>query len=368
MRIDSEQLPQHLKRGLKSLYTVYGEETLLALEAADRIRAQARAEGYGERDVLTVDTGFNWSDLAMSGNSLSLFGSRRLLELRIPTGKPGVQGADAIKRYAIGLPPDTVTLVFLPKLDKATLASGWFEALDAAGVTVSANLVPVARLAQWLAGRLDLQGQRADPDTLRMLSDLVEGNLLAAQQEVLKLALLFPPGPLAAEDVRAAVTDVARYDVFKLGETVLAADTPRFVHMLEGLRAEGVAPPLVLWAIAEEIRALWNISGALAAGKPLPTALRDARVWGRRADLMPSAVRDVRLPDLEQALLHAADVDRLIKGLARGDVWDELLQLGLRLTRPARSTAGSNRGHANYAPGNHRPGNRVQGNRGRMPA
>lgn len=163
--------------------------------------------------------------------------------------------------------------------------------------------------------------------------------------------------------MRAAVTDVARYDVFKLGETVLAADTPRFAHMLEGLRAEGVAPPLILWAIAEEIRALWHISGALAAGKPLPTALRDARVWGRRADLMPRAVRDVHQPDLEQALLHAADVDRMIKGLARGDVWDELLQLGLRLTRSTRSAAGSSRGHANYA-----PGNRVQGNRGRMPA
>jgi DNA polymerase-3 subunit delta len=335
MRVDSEQLPQHIKRGLKPLYTVYGEETLLALEAADRIRAQARAEGYAEREVLTVDTGFNWSDLAMSGSSLSLFGSRRLLELRIPTGKPGVQGADAIKRYCVDLPPDTVTLVFLPKLDKTTLASAWFEALDAAGVTVTANLVPAARLPQWLAGRLEFQGQRADPDTLQMLADLVEGNLLAAQQEVLKLALLFPPGLLAVEDVRAAVTDVARYDVFKLGETVLAADTARFAHMLEGLRAEGVAPPLVLWAITEELRALWLVSGGLAAGKPLPTALRDARVWGRRADLMPRAVRNAHLPDLERALLHAADVDRMVKGLARGDVWDELLQLGLRITRPA---------------------------------
>jgi DNA polymerase-3 subunit delta len=353
MRIDSEQLPQHLKRGLKPLYTVYGEETLLALEAADRIRAHARAEGYGERDVLTVDTGFNWSDLAMSGNSLSLFGSRRLLELRIPTGKPGVQGADAIKRYSTDVPPDTVTLVSLPKLDKTTLASAWFEALDAAGVIVCANLVPAARLPQWLAGRLDLQGQRADPDTLQMLADLVEGNLLAAQQEVLKLALLFPPGPLAAEDVKSAVTDVTRYDVFKLGEALLTADTARFAHMLEGLRAGGVAPPLVLWAIAEELRALWHISGALAAGKPLPTALRDARVWGRRAELMPRAVRDARLPDLEKALLHAADVDRMIKGLARGDVWDELLQLGLRLTRPVRSAARANR---------------TQGNRGRMQA
>ena len=146
MRVDSEQLPQHLKRGLKPLYTLYGEETLLALEAVDRVRAQARADGYSEREVLTVESGFDWSRLAMSGNSLSLFASRRILELRIPSGKPGVQGAEAIKRYASDLPPDTVTLVSLPKLDKATLTSGWFEALDSAGVTVAANLVAPTRL------------------------------------------------------------------------------------------------------------------------------------------------------------------------------------------------------------------------------
>jgi DNA polymerase-3 subunit delta len=349
MRVDSEQLPQQLTRGLKALYTVYGEETLLALEAADRIRAQARAEGHSEREVLTVETGFDWSDLAMSGNSLSLFGSRRILELRIPSGKPGVQGADAIKRYAVRLPPDTVTLVSLPKLDKATLASGWFEALDAAGVSVCASAVPPTKLPQWLAGRLALQGQHTDPNTLQMLADLVEGNLLAAQQEVQKLALLFPPGTLASEDVRSAVTDVARYDVFKLGETLLAADSARFAHVLEGLRSEGVAPPLVLWAITEELRALWRVSGALASGTPMPAALREARVWGRRAELMPRAVRRVGGTDLEQALLHAGEVDRMIKGLARGDVWDGLLQLGLRLALPV-------------------PSSPARGNRGRMPA
>jgi DNA polymerase-3 subunit delta len=331
MRLDSEQLSQHLTRGLRSLYTVYGEETLLALEAADRIRAQARAAGYAERDVLSVESGFDWSSLAMSGNSLSLFSARRIIELRIPSGKPGVEGAEAIKRYAGDLPPDILTLVLLPRLDRATLATAWFEALDAAGVSVAANPVPPGRLPQWLAGRLEQQGQRADTDTLQFLADMVEGNLLAAQQEVQKLALLFPPGKLSLEDVEPAVADVARYDVFKLGETLLSGDRARFVRMLDGLKGEDVAAPLVLWAIAEEIRTLLRVAAALARRQPLQAALRDARVWGARADLLPQALRRLQPAQLEDALLEAAATDRMVKGLTRGDVWEELLRLGLHL-------------------------------------
>jgi DNA polymerase-3 subunit delta len=343
VRIDSEQLPRRLERGLDRLYAVFGEEPLLALEAADRIRQQARKAGYDEREVLIVESGFDWSQLGASGRSLSLFGSRRLLELRVPTGKPGTEGADAIKRYCADLPPDTVTLVSLPKVDRATQASGWFEALDAAGVTVAANPVPLARLPQWLAGRLALQGQEADADTLRFIADRIEGNLLAAQQELQKLALLFPAGRLERSAIESAVLDVARYDVFKLGETLLAADRVRFARVLEGLQGEGVAAPLVLWAISEELHALWRVGSATAAGRPLQTALREARVWGARAELLPAALRRVSRQELEAALLEAAAVDRMIKGLARGDVWDALLHLGLRIT-PASRGAQGNRG------------------------
>ncbi len=331
MRIDSEQLPQRLERKLDALYTVFGEEPLLALEAADRIRHHARRAGYEEREVLTVESGFDWSQLGASGSSLSLFGSRRIVELRIPTGKPGTEGADAIKRYTADLPPDTLTLVSLPKVDRTTQGSGWFEALDAAGVTVAANAVPLARLPQWLAGRLALQGQEADADTLQFIADRVEGNLMAAQQELHKLALLFPAGKLAREAIEAAVLDVARYDVFKLGETLLAADRVRFVRMLEGLQGEGVAPPLVLWAISEELHALWRVGSAVSAGRPMQVALRESRVWGARAELLPGALRRIGRQDLEAGLLEAAAIDRMIKGLARGDVWDGLLRLGLRL-------------------------------------
>jgi DNA polymerase-3 subunit delta len=348
VRIDSEQLPRRLERGIDRLYTVYGEETLLALEAADRIRHHVRKAGHDEREVLTVESGFDWSQLAASGSSLSLFGSRRLLELRVPSGKPGTEGAEAIKRFTRDLPPDTVTLVSLPKLDRSTLGSAWFEALDAAGVAVAASAVPVARLPQWLAGRLALQGQEADAGTLQFIAERVEGNLLAAQQELHKLALLFPAGRLDRAAVESAVLDVARYDVFKLGETLLAADALRFARMLEGLQGEGVAPPLVLWAISEELHALHRVKTATAAGRPLQVALREARVWGARGELLPGALRRVSRQALEDGLLHAAAVDRMIKGLAPGDVWDELLQLGLRLA----------------------PAGRVQddrGNRGRMP-
>lgn len=331
MRIDTEQLAQHIGRGLKPLYTVYGEEILLALEACDRIRRRCREEGYSEREVLSVESGFDWSQLAASGNSLSLFATRRLLELRIHTGKPGNDGAEALRRYAADLPPDMVTLISLPKLERTQQSSSWFDALDAAGVMVAANPVTVARLPRWIADRLALQDHHVDEQTLAFLVSRVEGNLLGAHQEVQKLALLFPPGKLDPGQVKDAVLDVARYDVFKLGEALLAGDAPRFARMLNGLRGEGAGPPLVLWALAEEARALLHVGRGLAAGRALQQLLREARVWGARAELMPAAARHFTARELEDTLLHAARVDRMIKGLSRGDVWDELLQIGLRL-------------------------------------
>jgi len=343
MRIDTEQLGQQLSRGLKPLYTVHGEEILLALEASDRIRRRCAEEGYREREILSVEAGFDWSLLAFSGNSLSLFATRRLLELRVPSGKPGNDGAEALRRYAENLPADTVTLISLPKLEKSQQSSGWFGALDAAGVVVAANPVTLARLPRWIASRLALQGQQADEQTLEFLASRVEGNLLAAHQEVQKLALLFPAGKLDLEQVKNAVLNVARYDVFKLGEALLASDTARFVRMLDGLRSEAAAPPLVLWALAEEARALLYVGRGLAAGRALQQLMREARVWGARAELMPAALRRFSRRELEDALLHAARIDRIAKGLTPGDAWDELLQLGLSLMERSRD-ARPNRG------------------------
>ena len=339
MRISTEQLQQHLARELKPLYAVFGDETLLGIEASDRIRTRARADGYTERDVLTVDSGFKWSELAFAGNSQSLFASRRILELRIPTGKPGVEGSEALQSYCEGLPPDTLTLVVLPGVDWRSQKAGWFEALDRAGVAVEAKTVARKSLPEWIAGRLKSQDQEADQDTLDFIADRVEGNLLAAHQEVQKLALLFPAGKIAYEQVREAVLDVARYDVFNLGEALLEGDVLHLSRMLDGLRGEGVAPPLVLWALAEEIRAIGRVLDRVAAGRTPPQLWRDAKVWGNsHQSLMQQNHRRYSREQVEAAIAHAAKVDRMVKGLIRGDVWDELLQLGLRFARgaPAR--------------------------------
>jgi DNA polymerase III subunit delta len=332
MRIDTEQIAAHLDRGLSPLYTIYGEETLLALEAADVIRAKAREAGCSERDVLAVESAFDWSQLAMSGNSLSLFSTKRLIDLRIPSGKPGTEGGEALRAYAASLPPDTVTLITLPKLDRTQQTSAWFEALDGAGVMVAANPVTAARLPRWLSARLSAQGQKADNDALQFLATRTEGNLLAAHQEVQKLALLFPAGPLGLPEVEQSVLDVARYDVFRLGECILAGDTARLAHMLDSLQGEGAAPTLVLWALAEEARALLFVLNGQEARRPVQQLLREARVWGARADLLPKALRRFTRRQLEDVLLFAADIDRMVKGLTKGDVWDALLELGLRLS------------------------------------
>lgn len=340
MRITSEQLAPHLARELKPLYTVFGDEPLLALEASDRIRARARAAGYGEREILTAEPGFKWGQLAMAAHSQSLFAALKLLELRIPNGKPGNDGAAAIRDFCAALPPDTVTLVYLPPLDWRTLKAAWFETLEHAGVMVEAKAVPRKALPQWLAGRLKEQGQQADAETLAFIAERVEGNLLAAFQEVQKLALLFPAGALAFEPVREAVLDVARYDVFNLGEAMVEGDAARLTRMLDGLKGEGAAPLMALWSLTEEIRAIGRLLAGLEAGRPLNLLWREARIWGAaRQAMLQQHLRRFNAAQVTAALRHAAAIDRMVKGLAGGDVWDELLQLALRFQRKEAAAA-----------------------------
>jgi len=333
MKLLGEDLPHHLASGLKPLYVIHGEALLLSIEAADAIRAAARMAGYTEREVLTVEPGFKWAELRNSAQSLSLFSTRKLVELRIPSGKPGVEGAQALQNYCQQLNGDTVTLVSLPRLDKAAQDSKWFTALASQGMVIATEEIALNALPAWIAGRLQRQGQSADADTLAFLAERVEGNLLAAYQEIQKLALLFPAVHLSFEQVKDAVMDVARYDVFKLSEAMLAGDAARFARILDGLRAEGEATVLVLWALSEDIRALAKVSRAMQRSGNLASALRDARVWGVRQKLVERAVRRFSPATAERALRQAANVDKVIKGLRRGDVWDELLQLGMRCVR-----------------------------------
>ena len=338
MRISTEQLPQHLARGLQPRYVVFGEETLLALEAGDRIRAAARAAGYVEREVLTHESGWKWAELAFAANAQSLFATRRLLEIRIPTGKPGTEGSAALQSFCERLPDETITLVQLPGIDWRSQKGSWFVALESRGVAVEAREVTRKALPQWLAGRLKAQGQHADAETLTFIAERVEGNLMAAFQEVQKLALLYPPGAITREQAAEAVLDVARFDVFALGEAMLEGDPLRLARMIDGLKGEGAAAPLALWALTDEIRALGRVLSGIEAGKPAAAAVRDARVRGpAHQSLMEKRAGHYSSGQVQAALRHAAQVDRLVKGLGRGDLWDELLALAMRFTLPAAS-------------------------------
>jgi len=326
-----EQLEGHLARDLGALYVVHGDEPLLSLEAADAIRRKARSMGFSERVVLAAERSFDWSELLASAASPSLFGERKLIELRVPSGKPGAQGAQTIEAFCARLPQDALTIVMLPRLDRAGQSSPWFQALEARGTVVNVFPVERARLPEWIAARLARQKQSAKPETLRFLADSVEGNLLAAHQEIQKLALLLPQGELDFDVVREAVMNVARYDASKLSEAMLSGDRARLARMLEGLRGEGEAPPRVLWLLAEEIRAVCRVQNGLAAGRSLTDVCREARVWGdARQAAVGRAAKKFPRAALLSALEHAAAVDRMVKGIVKGDAWDELLQLGLR--------------------------------------
>ncbi len=332
-----------MQKGLKPLYTLHGDEPLLVQEAADAIRAAARATGFSERTSHTVaGAHFDWSEVLAAGGSLSLFSDKQIVEIRIPSGKPGKDGSAAIQQLCEQSlsNDDLLTLIMLPRLDKATRSGAWFGALERCGMTVALEPVERGALAPWLAQRLAQQDQRVKPGvegqrSLQFFADRVEGNLLAAHQEIQKLALLFPPGELAFEDIERAVLNVARYDVFKLSEAVLAGQRLRVQRMLDGLQAEGEAPVLVHYSLAEDIRALKRVRDAMDAGRPLPVALREQRVWGVRERLFERVLPRLDGPRLAGLLQAAHQVDGIVKGLKvpdwPTDAWQALHRLAMRL-------------------------------------
>ncbi|MFZ6842777.1 DNA polymerase III subunit delta [Undibacterium sp. RuTC16W] len=337
MQLRFDAIDAHLSKSLASLYVITSDEHLLALETADKIRRAAKAQGFLEREILTVERSFKWGALLAANQSQSLFGDKKLVDLRIPTGKPGKDGGAALQEYVSDLSPDNLTLITLPKLDWATQKAAWVTSLQQAAVYIDIPLVERAQLPNWISLRLSMQGQSADRQSLDFIADRVEGNLLAAHQEIQKLALLHPAGKLSFEQIHDAVLNVARYDVFKLNEAMLAGNVSRLVRMLEGLKGEGEALPLVLWAVAEELRTLLKLKSGMSQGKSLGMLLKEYRIWGPREKLMEPALRRVSLATLETALQEAAQVDKMVKGLRAkafaGDAWDALLQLGLRVAR-----------------------------------
>ncbi len=345
MQLAPAQLAAHLQKGLRPLYTLHGDEPLLAQEAADAIRATARAQGYTERSVHTVaGAHFDWSAVLAAGGSLSLFAERQIVEIRIPSGKPGKDGSVALQQIAESAVGNdsTLTLVHLPRLDKATKTGAWFGALDSHGITLQIDPVERAALPQWIAQRLAQQGQRVKAGeegqrTLQFFADRVEGNLLAAHQEIQKLALLYPEGELGWEQVEGAVNNVARYDVFKLSEAVLAGQAQRVARMLDGLQAEGEAEVLVHYTLAEDIRALKRVKDAIGGGRPLPMALRENRIWGPRERAFERVLPRLEERSLARLLRAAHTVDGIVKGLKQpdwpADGWQALQRLAFMLCR-----------------------------------
>jgi DNA polymerase III subunit delta len=327
VKIASRQLESNLKKGLAPLYVVHGAEALLALEAADRIREAARKSGCTEREIFFAEPGADWTRFGAGAANLSLFATRRLIELRIPTGKPGTEGARAIEAWARKPADDAVSLVLLPELEWQQMKSKWFEALESAGVVVEAKPISRDELPDWLAERLSRQEQRASVETLEWLADRVEGNLLAAKQEVEKLGLLLPRGEISLEAIRDAVTDVSRFERDSLVDAIHSGDTARVVRAVDSLEAEGEPLPLLLWTLAEELRLLICISAGQRPRRYLPP--------DRMAALDKTAKKHSRA-SFDRELLRAHVIDRMIKGVEAGNPWDSVTDLALGIAgRPA---------------------------------
>jgi DNA polymerase III subunit delta len=327
VKISSRQLASHLSKGMQPLYAVHGAETLLALEAADRIREAARREGATEREIFFAEPGCDWKRFGASAANLSLFASKRLLELRIPTGKPGAEGGRAVEAWCSKLPEDAITLVLLPELDWQSAKTQWFGSLERCGVVVEAKPVTRDELPDWLAERLGRQKQSASVETLEWLADRVEGNLLAAKQEVEKLALLLPPGEVSLDALRNAVTDVSRFERDTLIEAIHADDPSRVARAVTSLEAEGEPLPLLLWSLTEELRLLMGLASGERPRRFLPPPRMDALNRTARRHDPHSFHREV---------LRAHHIDRMIKGVEPGNPWEAVLDFALGIGgRPA---------------------------------
>jgi DNA polymerase-3 subunit delta len=324
MRIRLEQLPGKLGSPLPGVWLVSGDEPLLVGEAADAIRARAREEGYTDRETFFVEGKFDWGSVLGSSQALSLFASRRILEIRLPSSRPGVEGSKVLAGLAADPPPDTLVLVITGRLDRDGLSSAWGKAFDQHGILLQVWPVEIGLLPRWLGERARRRGLEMTDAAARLLALRVEGNLLAAHQEIEKLALTREAGSVDEDDVAASVANSARYDVFQLGEAALAGDAARALRILEGLRGEGTEAPVVLWLLAREIRALAAARSGAAARAFGPQAERRARA-------LQAAVRRLAGQRLGPLVTQAAYVDRCIKGRGRGDPWDELATLVARL-------------------------------------
>ncbi len=333
MRLESKQLHQHLQKTLSPLYVLVGDEPLALSECLDAIRAAARKAGADERTSLIVERNFNWALISQFSQSMSLFSSMRILEISIPSGKPGVDGGKALTALATRLIPDTTIIITLPALEREAKNSAWFGALQSASTLIELNEVAPSQLPNWLAARLSAQNQTTDAASLAFIAHQVEGNLLAAHQEIQKLGLLYPAGEITAEAVREAVLNVSRYDAFQLGDAVLAGDTNRTTRILQGLQDEGENAVAVMNPLMWVLRPLVRIKQAEARGDNVMNAMTNARIYGDRQNIVKRALARLSLRQLEAALQKLCEIDKTAKGVMQGDAWLELSRLCFGLAK-----------------------------------
>jgi DNA polymerase III subunit delta len=331
--LDSTQLKQHLTQALSPLYVLVGDEPLAESECLDAIRQAARKAGADERTSYIVERNFNWQSIQQFSQALSLFSSLRILEIHIPSGKPGVDGGKALTELATNLIPDTTTIIILPALEREAKNSAWFNALQNASTLIELKEISSNQLPQWLAARLKLQNQSTDAISLAFIANQVEGNLLAAHQEIQKLGLLYPAGEISVEAVREAVLNVSRYDAFQLGEAVLAGDAARTSRILQGLQDEGENAVAVMNPLMWVLRPLVRIKHAEARGDSLMNAMTSARIFGDKQNLVKRALTRLSIRQLEAALQKLCDIDKTAKGVMQGDAWLELSRLCFGLAK-----------------------------------
>jgi DNA polymerase-3 subunit delta len=337
LRLNADQLAAVLARGLAGIYLISGDEPLLVGEAADAVRAAARASGFADRSVFFIDRSFAWDDLRQETQSLSLFADRRLFELRMPSGKPD-KGAALLLDIATRPPPDVVCLVIADKLDKKASDAPWVRAVEKQGVWVPIWPVGTAALPGWLRVRATALKLEIEPAAAQLIADRVEGNLLAARQELEKLSLLANGGTITSELVLRSVGDSARYDVYQLAEAAGAGDAARALHILLGLKSEGVEPTLILWALVRELRGLWQARERAR----LQSTVR-AGGWNQASTPSPRALSRLGKMPLAGLLVQASRTDRIIKGLAAGDAWTALTGLTGSVAGALQATADSGR-------------------------
>ncbi len=331
------------KEGLRALYVLSSDEALFMMETKDLLRATVKGQGFTERETLMNESGFDWSALMSGSQTLSLFGEKKLLELSIPTGKPGREGAEALKSFAKHVEQletsdlDTIVCIYLPKLDSATQKSAWFVALEEAGLAVRLDAIERSELPNWIKARLkhneqEFETGEAGKRSIEFMVEQFEGNLIAAHQEIQKLALLYPKGMLTEEQIRESILNVARYNVFELTETFLVGNMARINRTLDGLKGEGEALVLIVWTLSEEIRLLRTLKEIVLQGGHLASAMKSHRIWGKREQLIPQVLQRMHLPALERALQMIADIDKQSKGIPAKempmDPWDGLRRIG----------------------------------------